>query len=96
MSKEIWTTKDGKKIPIDKLTDKHLGNLIKFMDKWHDNIMFNLMSMSSIVNGEIALYDLEQTIDTMLNGECHCEACRWKITFIDEMERRSHENNIAG
>ena len=29
----IWRTKDGKNIPIDKLTDEHLENILKMLNR---------------------------------------------------------------
>ena len=32
--KTIWITKEGKKVPIKKLSDEHLENIINYIDKY--------------------------------------------------------------
>lgn len=64
----IWTTRDGQEIPYDELTDRHLKNIIRMLNRaaWQ-------MATGPYPNGEMAqdafdsaLNELEATIDDLL------------------------------
>ena len=45
----VWTTKEGKRIPINKMTDTHLINTIKMLEKEVD-IMEHLGDFDAIID----------------------------------------------
>lgn len=45
----VWTTKEGKKIPINKMSDTHLINAIKMLEKEVD-IMEHLGDFDAIID----------------------------------------------
>ena len=49
-----WTTKDGRKIPIRKLTDTHLVNIIRMLERNHEHNIEAAWSAAFSFNGEMA------------------------------------------
>ena len=45
----VWTTKEGKRIPINKMTDTHLINTIKMLEKEVD-VMEHLGDFDAIID----------------------------------------------
>lgn len=58
-SKVVWTTKEGKRIPISKMSDSHLLNTIKFLERKSD--AFDIIP--PMFQGEMAQYYADQEYD---------------------------------
>jgi hypothetical protein len=87
----VWTTKDGQKIPVRKLTDSHLHNLIKFMEKQHHGLENDAWATAGVLSGERAVEHAENYAMSFAGteyGGCPCEACEWKEVFESEVARR--------
>ena len=62
----IWTTKDGQKILISKMTTGHLKNAIKMLENNRLEVLHAGYSALSALQGEIATFTLESEIDSHL------------------------------
>jgi len=68
MASDVWTTKDGKAIPISELTDDHLSNIIKMLKSkgWvHSSVWESCLCFAGSCRGDMASYAAEQELDNM-------------------------------
>ena len=67
MKKGYWKTKDGKEIRIKDMTDIHLFNTIKFVEKiaesQREELLFSGYSSLCEVHGEMAEYAIESSLN---------------------------------
>lgn len=35
---ELWTTRDGREIPLDEMTDEHVANAIRVLSAWRNGV----------------------------------------------------------
>ena len=88
----IWTTKDGTRIPVPEMTDRHVVNC------WHmlSRIVAEVDSASEFYlhpfwgpSGEMAQEAAEQAMEEAWNQRATCAA--WMQVFEEEMTRRGIE-----
>lgn len=69
MNRSIWTTKDGKKVPIKDMTDSHLINTIRMLRRvgWYykEAELASAYAAASTLQGEMATYYAEGDLDIM-------------------------------
>lgn len=70
MNKRIWTTKDGIKIPINKMSDIHLLNTLKYLEKRGKQVFEENLRAAYAVSGtfsddSMASYYCDQDISSM-------------------------------
>lgn len=95
---KMWTTKTGEKIRIKDLTDSHLLNILKLLERaksGQDNIMCGYASM---LTGEIATYYADRAVEEAMDEtveerfpiyeHLHTEAIRRKLL----VEENPYEN----
>lgn len=66
LSGDVWVTKTGKRIPVEKMTDDHLANAVQFMRrqvKIAEQIESSSWAGLATLHGEIATYYAEQECD---------------------------------
>lgn len=66
MNTKKWTTKDGTKIRIKDMSDRHLINTIKFLDRQFEQLKMNIPVPT--FNGEIAQYMADLDYDYFMNN----------------------------
>lgn len=59
----LWKTKDGRKIRICDMDDKHLLNTIRFLEKQAEQLQFDVAMHPPCFNSEMAQYYAEQQYD---------------------------------
>lgn len=93
-NRKMWTTKTGEKIRIKDLTDSHLLNILKLLERakfGQDNMIAGLACM---MNGEMAQYYAEQDANNAaqesvderfpIYEDLHDEAVRRKLIVTTE------------
>ncbi len=98
--KTLWVTKDGVRVKIKNMTDSHLINTIKFLERWAahtlDQARSSVSYMVDTCNGEMAEYCLEQEVEFLneanpedfLHERTHCYA-----PMLNELSHRGLEIN---
>ncbi len=68
-----WTTKDGKKIPINKMSDSHLCNALRMLKRMAHGIQSETIGIigaaAASMNGDMASYYAEQDFDRACESE---------------------------
>lgn len=88
MSELVWTTRDGDRIPVRELTDRHLFNIIQWLWKQYqmnDEAIALGYSMLGYIQGDMAQYQVESDIT-------HLEQLQAVITFWQGvMDKEVHQ-----
>jgi len=83
----MWTTKKGEKVRIKDMTDSHLLNTIKLIERNHRDELNAAYSVASILTGEMATFCAERDIDCM-EDEGPSYTHPLYSDLVDEAERR--------
>lgn len=67
MNTKIWTTKDGREIPIKDMEDSHLLSTIKMLDRAHLARIWECCRAQSFFQGDMAIFSMEQEESRMAN-----------------------------
>jgi len=63
----VWRTKEGKQIKIEDLTDSHLLNIIKMLERFtednYEDELAEAASFASSMHGDMSSYHAEQAFD---------------------------------
>ena len=59
---KIWKTRGGKKIPISEMTDSHLLNTIRFLQRAHQEAISAGYDVLGMLHGEMAVESVEQEL----------------------------------
>jgi len=66
-----WTTREGIKIPINKMTDSHLANSIKYLERYaiayKEKMIIKAYCFEATLNGEMAIDAIQSEIHYMEN-----------------------------
>lgn len=60
--RRCWTTKDGTKIPVYKMSDQHLLNAIKLLRRHHEAVLWNMSRFADFLQGEMAIEAAESEL----------------------------------
>lgn len=73
MSKKVWTTKDGTKVRISDMSDTHLCNTIRMLERGAEarrNIaLLEAYSIEACVSGDMASLCISQDIKALQEGD---------------------------
>ena len=90
-----WTTKDGRKIPIKEMSDRHLSNTIAFLRRNAGQNILREMTVLNLglatTNGEMAQDGIERelaALESCGDDEYLSEACPQFDALIEEAEKR--------
>ncbi len=94
-----WITRDGRKIPINRMTNSHLVNTIHYIEriarKYSQQLLFSAYRAINTMNGEMAIESIEN--DIMHIEECvdDTELLPAKLSNIyNDMYRLAVERNL--
>lgn len=91
----VWVTKDGRKIPIKKMTNSHLLNTIRFLDRNFERMrearFLEACLAEDWFNGEMAQLSCEQEQDRLDRATGPDDLDSRYEEMIDEAERRNLE-----
>jgi hypothetical protein len=62
---KTWRTKEGDQIPIDKLTDDHLRNILKMIERRYNEELDRAISEAAGLQGDIATYYADQAVTAL-------------------------------
>jgi hypothetical protein len=69
----IWKTKDGQKIPVNKMLDSHLLNVLFLLKRYamvrYENACLSVGNMTEMVSGEQAQYAAEAACNDLFENE---------------------------
>lgn len=72
-NRKMWTTRDGTKVRIRDMTDSHLLNTIRMLDRFasaqRQVALIEAYAFADTVQGEQAGYDIENMIETLEEGD---------------------------
>jgi len=90
----LWKTKDGEKIRICDMSDQHLDNTIKFLErlsKITHKVEFHSFPFGLSFSGEMAQYEFEKASDSMLSATDEDYLPDIYYNLVDEQERRKNK-----
>ena len=82
-----WTTRDGTKVRICDMTDTHLSNAIKYLERLHQQTIADGYGVLSMMQGEMAITSIEAEIES-LEEEGPATVCALYEDLLNERERR--------
>ena len=65
-----WTCRDGAKVRICDMSDQHLINTIRLLQRLHQAELAAMYAFSGTLTGEQATYHAEAMIDQMEHEDC--------------------------
>ena len=86
---QVWTTKDGRKIPVNEMGDTHLINAWKFLDRKETKVREAEMFYNHPIwgpRGEMAQEAAEQAMGQAYDVQAVCSY--WMKIFEKEMKKR--------
>jgi hypothetical protein len=83
---KVWRTKDGRKIRVYDLPDRHLENIIKCIESQHQRSI----SSPPMFQGEMAEYYGQQEYDSLVEAGPAGTLAIYD-DLVQEQERRKHE-----
>lgn len=101
-NKKVWTTRDGRRIPIVAMEDRHLVNTIKYLYRLAAvSLAAELAAGYSVLgtlNGDMAQFCCEQDLDRMQDTEeeewLESQCPQWPA-LIKELNRRGLDKTFA-
>lgn len=88
----IWTTRDGRQVTLDQMSDRHLFNTIKWIEKIFKDAAYRkalaLEGISGSIHGEMASLYHDQQISALLAVGHPSEVCSVYYPMIKEGKRR--------
>lgn len=101
-TKTIWVTKDGRRMRVRQMDDRHLVNTVNYLLRMefaaHLKGMQDLEDILATVRGEQALFDLEREADSLADRDpedwLSCELITWDA-LVAEIDRRGFDKRIA-
>lgn len=57
---KLWRTKDGRVFPIEQMSEEHLRNAIRFLERAHASYRDTMMTSYPVFNGEMAQFYADQ------------------------------------
>lgn len=90
MSNAVWTTRDGRQIPVEELSDQHLFNIIQWLWKQYqinDEAIALEYSMLGYLQGEMAQYQIGSEITTLEYKQA--AITYWQGILDKEIHRRT-------
>lgn len=70
MNTKMWTQKNGQKIRIKDMDDKHLINTIRMLERNSQYYLNEAILGLCSLQGEMAIYYAEQEIDRLIGEPC--------------------------
>jgi hypothetical protein len=89
---KIWTTKDGIRVPISKLGDQHLINILRMLKRMaiaeQNDVIESAGSLMCSVTAEMASYYAEQEFDNAVESDWTEYTQPWFENLEREADRR--------
>lgn len=84
---KMWQMKDGFSICIKDMTDNHLANTIKLVERAHEHAVLEGYVLCSSLNGEMASFCAERDV-AGLEDEGPSAVCPVYDDLVEEQSRR--------
>lgn len=85
---QVWTNREGKSIKIKDMTDAHISNSIKCLERVIESIEENICSgygLLSWVNGDAATYEIEKELSYESEDVADF---RWWVRLLQQEQKR--------
>jgi hypothetical protein len=87
LSDIIWNTKDGRSIPVNCMTERHIINTYRFLERTLDTIQENISAAYMYApSGDMAEYYWNQDVDFLHENSAYVN--QWLRIFDQEMSDR--------
>lgn len=83
----MWTMKNGRKLRIKDMTDSHLINSIRMLERAHGRNVCQMYGLACMIQGEQASLDIDNAIDRAEEGGPG-ESYSIYDDLVDEADRR--------
>ena len=93
MTDAVWTTKDGRRLPIVEMTDSHLANTILFLRRAAARYQDSVLTHPPHFEGEMAQYYAEQ--EWVETASCSLEDLAKSLYPIYADLLREHNRRMA-